>query len=594
MCIRDRYYDQELHTVLIKEDNKWKHYDSIIKHRRVWTILRTTIAIDDTPPQLLTSLTPMDIHKLTSNHIVLNVPDIPSPSDQPNTYISTWTQYLTTLPSWEQRIINDVSTDLRDIWEPLQHGNTQWTIISDGSYANNNGAYSWVIYNNGKQITQSIGMVPGNPVTAFRAELFGITTWYICISHVLEYFDLTSHIRITPYTDNAKVLQYHNMMTTPETRKPPFFHDYDLVSHMKYHHDRLDTKGIQVLLIQKIDKSHTTPPSSASIPTLLHQQVNRAANQHRMNHVSPPSNIIPINSAYLRSPEGVITNDEQSILERRSSTYTIERYYARRWQCTIAELQQFDWQTYHNTYKNVRPTLQVYIIKMMTGWLPVNHHLNKMTSSDLHCHLCKNDETIAHLYQCTHRKNWRQTFQNQLNTYLHTIMSKPEVRHTITKHFENILNKPDIYHHFSNFTVFAGLLPQKWREQYNEITNDTISNTNKWMKKLAKWILQQGYEVWTTRNTSVHNKDKTTSPMDYDLNQKIRELYSLQSEVGYHDRDIFSIPIEERLKLTQHQKMTWITNTTKTMKVSMQEYQTKQTTGQRDIRQYFTKRTQSL
>ena len=113
------------------------------------------------------------------------------------------------------------------------------------------------------------------------------------------------------------------------------------------------------------------------------------------------------------------------------------------------------------------------------------------------------------------------------------------------------------------------------------------------MKQLAKWLIRQGYEICTTRNNNVHNKEKKASPMEYALNQKIRTLYSLQYEVGYHDRDIFSIPMEDRLQLTQHQKMTCITHTTKTMKVSMQEYQTKQTTGQQDIQQYFTKRPQS-
>ena len=96
----------------------------------------------------------------------------------------------------------------------------------------------------------------------------------------------------------------------------------------------------------------------------------------------------------------------------------------------------------------MRPTLQGYIIKMMTGWLPVNHHLNKMMSSELHCHLCKNDETIAHLYQCTHRQIWQHTFQQNLNKYLLKIMTQTEVCHTINTHFENIIHNPEVYHHF--------------------------------------------------------------------------------------------------------------------------------------------------
>ena len=77
--------------------------------------------------------------------------------------------------------------------------------------------------------------------------------------------------------------------------------------------------------------------------------------------------------------------------------------------------------------------------------------------------------------------------------------------------------------------------------------------------------------------------------MDHVLNDKIRHLYSLQTEIGYHDWDIFAQPLEERFQLPTHQKMTWVTNTICTIKVSMEEFAEKQTTGQRDIRQYFQK-----
>ena len=73
--------------------------------------------------------------------------------------------------------------------------------------------------------------------------------------------------------------------------------------------------------------------------------------------------------------------------------------------------------------------------------------------------------------------------------------------------------------------------------------------------------------------------------MDRVLNQKVRKLYSLQSEIGYHDRDLFLQPMEDRLNLNTHQKINWIMNTTRTLKVSIEEFHHKQTTGQKDIRQ---------
>ena len=70
-------------------------------------------------------------------------------------------------------------------------------------------------------------------------------------------------------------------------------------------------------------------------------------------------------------------------------------------------------------------------------------------------------------------------------------------------------------------------------------------------------------------------------------------MYRLQNEIGYHDRDLFQKPIDERLQLPERQKVAWIEHTTKTMKVSMEDYAQKQKTGQRDIRQFFGKKQDS-
>ena len=71
------------------------------------------------------------------------------------------------------------------------------------------------------------------------------------------------------------------------------------------------------------------------------------------------------------------------------------------------------------------------------------------------------------------------------------------------------------------------------------------------------------------------------------LNNKIHQLYDLKHSIGYHDQNMFSQLIDEQLSLSEKQKMRWIEQTTKTMKVSMAKYENKQTTGQRDIRQFF-------
>ena len=115
------------------------------------------------------------------------------------------------------------------------------------------------------------------------------------------------------------------------------------------------------------------------------------------------------------------------------------------------------------------------------------------------------------------------------------------------------------YHHFQTFTPFARLIPTQWTTKYATAkTTVSTKTTQTWANKLGTWILQQGYELWLQRNNQIHDKERRRSTVDHILNQKIRQLYVLQEEINYHDRDIFSIPEEDRLKLP-HQKMTWIT-----------------------------------
>ena len=274
-------------------------------------------------------------------------------------------------------------------------------------------------------------------------------------------------------------------------------------------------------------------------------------------------------------------------------TIQLETYYMERWNCHRHYLTTLDWSTYDNIFQTLKPSLQVFSIKTMSGWLPVRHHLNKMTTAQFTCPMCHHDETVPHLFQCSKRKLWQEKFLQQLEEKLVSMKTHLKLRTTITTHYQQLFTDTNTYHHIRQFTVFVGLFPTDWKHQHSIDCQGTQNTMNKWARQLGKWVIHQSHELWLARNTSIHDKDKRHSTMDTILNQKIRHLYSLQEEIGYHDRDMFSHPLEERLKLSYHQKMTWLTQTTKTMKISMEEYAEKKTTGQQDIRKFFQTRQKS-
>ena len=371
-----------------------------------------------------------------------------------------------------------------------------------------------------KVLHKNEGSAPGNPMSAFRSELYGVVTWYCCLVHVMEYLNISSTVHITPYTDNVKVIKYHQHMITKSTQLFPFFDDYDLYYYMESYHKRLIKHGITIQLIQKIE-SNATYHQELSLPQRLHQQVDSAAKHYRKNQSISSHILPPLDIAHLINIGGSVMSNEKYILETSWSMYNIEQYYADRWELAVPQLSNFDWSTYASIYSTSRPSIQVFIIKIMTGWLPVHHHVNKMTTSKKYCYHCHKNETIAHLFQCSSRQQWRTYFEQQLLKRLKQINTPSRLVDDIIQHFHDIIHSPKEYPLFRHFTPFAGLLPQKWQDIYASCPETHSQPHKKWTTTLGRWLIQQSHKLWITRNDEIHKKDNNISTMDRILNQKI-------------------------------------------------------------------------
>ena len=178
----------------------------------------------------------------------------------------------------------------------------------------------------------------------------------------------------------------------------------------------------------------------------------------------------------------------------------------------------------------------------------------------------------------------------QLELFLTKHHTDHEFSCKLSNHCNNIFTNHGDFEHFNHFTIFAGLLPTSWKLQAipTSTTNTPLTTLQQiWATKFSVWMTNQGFELWNTRNSRIHKNNNVDSSMDRALNQKIKTLYDLKDSIGYHDRDIFSKPLKDRLSLTTKQKMNWIETTTKTLKRCIQDHEDKQITGQRDIRQFF-------
>jgi len=342
-------------------------------------------------------------------------------------------------------------------------------------------------------------------------------------------------------------------------------------------------RGLTFHPARKIKSTHQKTSPKEKIQE-IHQRMDAIAKTTRTSSPHLPHIPMPMERIHLIDNDGEITGNEKTILETNWPSYSLENYYMNRWQITHTELQENDWSTYEKLYKKSSPQLQKFMVKLLTGWLPVYHHVNKTTMEQTMCPWCKNDETIPHMFQCTHRASWRTQFQHKLQQTLSTKNTSTEMQHLIYQHIHNLLTNPTQYSHFHHFKIFSGLLPRSWFRPPHKQNNDRTTQNK--MMKLSKWFVNQGHELWLLRNQQVQATSDTT-PNQKRLNQKIAHLYKLQEELPIHDRVLFDTPLEERLELTEKQKITWIDETTATVRVSIAEHKQKMSTGQTDIRQFF-------
>ena len=224
----------------------------------------------------------------------------------------------------------------------------------------------------------------------------------------------------------------------------------------------------------------------------------------------------------------------------------------------------------------------------MTGWLPVFHRINKTTTAQKHCPYCPADETIAHLFQCPSKALWRSSFQHNLQKQLLLLSTPHKIQEQIQTAIMDRLHQVQQYTHFSEFTCFAGLFPKQWRYlMRTTMTSDNYKQVQQWHKKFGRWMIEQGYDLWSLPNKKVHEDSPLPSTIHTILNQQIKSIYELQSEVSPHDTAIFDISIEDRYQLTEKQKRVWIERTTHTVSKSIEEKRTKLQTGQKKYSKIF-------
>jgi hypothetical protein len=112
-----------------------------------------------------------------------------------------------------------------------------------------------------------------------------------------------------------------------------------------------------------------------------------------------------------------------------------------------------------------------------------------------------------------------------------------------------------------------------------------------WSSKITTWLINKANTIWKARNEELH---KPSSPDNQqiaraalELQARVRELYEQKDNVNYQDRDLFEIPLESRLQHSVSIMRAWVTSTSKTLGICIEDFAVATARSNSDIRTHL-------
>ena len=107
--------------------------------------------------------------------------------------------------------------------------------------------------------------------------------------------------------------------------------------------------------------------------------------------------------------------------------------------------------------------------------------------------------------------------------------------------------------------------------------------------KLIQFMWEHARKAWKIRNDVVHDKSDSEVMNRYAkaIQEKVTHMYTYENRVSAGDRDIFAMPLEERLRMKPKALESWYENTFPMLQECVQSYQERVSSGMKDIRDYW-------
>ena len=129
------------------------------------------------------------------------------------------------------------------------------------------------------------------------------------------------------------------------------------------------------------------------------------------------------------------------------------------------------------------------------------------------------------------------------------------------------------------------------RVHHPELMDDktTRGKTERWPVHVIAFIWTESHQMWKHRCNYVHRKTEqhATAQEQLRAHAKVRALYSYEDEIGYLDRRIFTMSLEDRLKQTPRELFAWVVSMQPAVMQARKSYTKRAQESNQDIREFF-------
>jgi hypothetical protein len=221
------------------------------------------------------------------------------------------------------------------------------------------------------------------------------------------------------------------------------------------------------------------------------------------------------------------------------------------------------------------------------------------------CPLCPDDETVDHLAQCPSRSHWQQDFISRFHKILKEQHTCPTIQKELLQaskawlagDLEDYSTHPQAMIGWN--LLHRGFISKTWREQQNfyiRMYRPDLGKDSKEREILARWpeviiqfIWTEFHQLWKTRCDWVHRKTEEHVSMQDQIRSQaaVRALYQHADDIGYHDRRIFEMPLEERIKHSPRDLFAWVSSMQPAILQARRQNKQRSISNTHDIRDYF-------